>query len=191
MVSEQMSEDSDELLLQRFLSGNESGLTELVERYQKDIFRFTYRLVGNESDAADLSQKVFVNLFLKASSYRGSASFKTWLFQIAVNQCKNHFRSNDRRRLDNSGVDMEEFYDTEYDVTDVLYCKEQKHRLSAAINTLPARQRAVMKLRINMDCTLKETAEIMAISVGTAKAHFHQAVLSLKNSINEQDYETH
>jgi len=186
-----MNQDSDEVLLQRFLSGNESGLTALVERYQKDIFRFTYRMVGNESDAADLSQKVFVNVFLKAASYRGSSSFKTWLFQIAVNQCKNHFRSNDRRRLDNSGVNMEEFHDTDYDVVEEFHCKERKHTLATAINTLPARQRAVMKLRINMDCTLKETAEIMAISVGTAKAHFHQAVISLKNSINEQDYETH
>jgi len=69
--------------------------------------------------------------------------------------------------------------------------KEQLHLLIAAIDTLPSRQRAVMKLRLYMDCSLKETAEIMTISVGTAKAHFHQAALSLKNSIKEHDYETH
>ena len=56
----------DKRLLSLFINGDESALTLLVERYQKELYGFIYRQVGNHADAADLSQKVFVNVFLKA-----------------------------------------------------------------------------------------------------------------------------
>ena len=186
-----MSEQSDSELLQRYLDGDELGLVQLVKRYQQDIYRFIYRMVGNEADAADLSQKVFVKLFLKANTFQQQARFKTWLYQIAVNQCKNHFRSNDRRRIDDSETDVDGLGESEYDAIETYSCEEQRRLLIDAVDKLPDRQKTTMKLRLQMDCTFKEIAEIMTVSVGTAKAHYHQAVNSLKYSLKDNDYETH
>ena len=86
----------DKALLAQFIDGDEAALQILVERYQKALYAFIYRQVGDVEDAADLTQKAFVNVFLKAKQFEGKASFKTWLYQIAVNLCKNHFRANHR-----------------------------------------------------------------------------------------------
>jgi RNA polymerase sigma-70 factor (ECF subfamily) len=185
-----MNEKTDKALLDEYLAGDDKALTQLVVRYQKDMYRFVFRVVGNHADTEDVCQKVFVNLFLKADQYYGGSSFKTWLYQIAINQCKNQFRSNDRQRTDNSGFDLNEFEETYYDPLEDCSAAERRQKLDDAVNKLPTRQRATVQLRLNLDCTFKEIAEIMKVSVGTAKAHHHQAVTSLKNILQEDEYET-
>jgi RNA polymerase sigma-70 factor (ECF subfamily) len=174
--------------LERYLNGDEVALTFIVKRYQKDIYRFVYRQVGNEADAADVTQKVFVNLFLKAQQFQGKSSFKTWLYQIAVNQCKNHFRSNDRRR-----ETATEEYDRDQVLDDDKFNQvdtaQKRGLLRDAIEALPERQRLTVQLRVYQECSFAEIADIMTSSVGTVKASYHQAVLSLTKSLQEEAYE--
>ena len=178
----------DNTLIKRYINGDDAALTCIVKRYQKDIYRFIYRQVGNEADAADVTQKVFVNLFLKAKQYEGKSSFKTWLYQIAINQCKNQFRSNDRRREHGVDENAEEFIfqDNKFDDVFVL---EKRRILQDAINSLPEKQRMTMQLRIYQECSFAEIADIMGSSVGTVKASYHQAVMSLTKSLKEDTYE--
>lgn len=178
----------DKRLLSLFINGDESALTQLVERYQKELYGFIFRQVRNHADAADITQKVFVNVFLKAEQFNGNSSFKTWLYQIAINQCKNHFRSNDRRRIDD--VDIEGLAqmicgDFESD----LETAELQRILREAVEQLPSKQRMTVRLRLYQECTFAEIAEIMAASVGTAKAHYHQAVTSLRKMLKKEHYE--
>ncbi|WP_455203821.1 RNA polymerase sigma factor [Kaarinaea lacus] len=177
----------DKNLLTQFVSGDDSALTRLVERYQKELYGFIYRHVGNQADAADLTQKVFVNVFLKAEQFSGKSSFKTWLYQIAINQCKNHFRSKDRQRIDD--VEVEGLTLIAEDQFAHLENEEQQRILREAVNQLPNKQRMTMKLRLYQDCTFAEIAEIMAASVGTAKAHYHQAVASLRKMLKKDRHE--
>lgn len=178
----------DNTLILRYINGDDAALTCIVKRYEKDIYRFVYRQVGNEADAADVTQKVFVNLFLKAKQFEGKSSFKTWLYQIAVNLCKNQFRSNDRRR--EHGVDeaAEEFVYEDNKFDDV-FSVEKRRILQAAISNLPERQRLTMQLRVYQECSFAEIADIMASSIGTVKASYHQAVMSLTKSLKEVAYE--
>jgi RNA polymerase sigma-70 factor (ECF subfamily) len=178
----------DKQLLSSFVKGDDSALTQLVERYQKELYGFVYRQVGNHADTADIIQKVFVNLFLKAEQYSGTASFKTWLYQIAINQCKNHFRSNDRQRIDDVEVERLPLL-VENDFEAEVETAEQQRLLAAAVDRLPTKQRMTVRLRLYQDCTFAEIAEIMAASVGTAKAHYHQAVASLRKMLKKEQYE--
>ena len=178
----------DTTLLKRFIDGEDSALTRLVEKYQKELYGFIYRHVNNRADAEDLTQKVFVNVFLKAEQFGGRSSFKTWLYQIAINQCKNHYRSRDRQRLEDVEFDAldiraDEDYEAEFE-------HAQKQRLlKEAVDKLPTKQRMTVSLRLYQDCTFPEIAEIMAASVGTAKAHYHQAVTSLRKTLQKEEYE--
>jgi RNA polymerase sigma-70 factor (ECF subfamily) len=178
----------DTQLLQRYIDGDDKALTLLVQRYQKDLYGFVYRQVKNHADAADISQKVFVKLFLKADQFGGKSSFKTWLYQIAINQCKNHFRSNDRQRLDDVEVETLPLVTEENQAAQVEH-REQQDLLREAVERLPNKQRMTVKLRLYQDCTFAEIAEIMAASVGTAKAHYHQAVTSLRKMLQKDIYE--
>jgi RNA polymerase sigma-70 factor (ECF subfamily) len=178
----------DKQLIILYIEGDESALTQLVERYQKELYGFVFRQVGNHADAADLTQKVFVNVFLKAEQFNGDSSFKTWLYQIAINQCKNHFRSKDRQRLDDVKVESlplmsEENFELELEMV------EQQQLLRQAVDRLPAKQRMTVRLRLYQECTFVEIAEIMTASVGTAKAHYHQAVTTLRKMLKKEHYE--
>ena len=175
----------DNTLLARYINGDDAALTYIVKRYQKDIYRFVYRQIGNEADAADVTQKVFVILFLKAEQFQAKSKFKTWLYQIAINQCKNHFRSNDRRK-ENSIDDNEDILALEDRKTEDLAEIQRKQILQNAISELPERQQLTMRLRVYQECTFVEIADVMSSSVGTVKASYHQAVQSLTKSLQKE-----
>lgn len=179
----------DNKLIALYLSGNEAALTSLVERYQKEIYRFVYRHIGNEADAQDVTQRVFVLLFLKAQQFQGKSTFKTWLYQIALNQCKNLYRSNDRRKevsTDDESIDCT----MEDKKVDDIATFQRRKILKQAIQKLPEKQRLTMQLRVYHECTFVEIADIMASSVGTVKASYHQAVQSLTKKLGEDEYES-
>ena len=186
---QQQKSGEDSKLLTQYLSGDESALTNLVQRYQKEMYRFVYRQLGNEADAADVTQKVFVLLFQKADQFQGKSTFKTWLYQIALNQCKNHYRSKDRRREVSSDEDEVDYGVDDSKFEDIAYMQRRK-LLKHAISTLPEKQRLTMQLRVYNECTFAEIADIMSSTVGTVKASYHQAVQSLMKKLGEDTYES-
>jgi RNA polymerase sigma-70 factor (ECF subfamily) len=175
----------DAELLREFVGGSEQAFKELVQKYQAQLYRFIWRQLRNDSEAADLCQKVFVNVFLKARSYRGESSFKTWLYQIAINQCRNHFRSRERERLDE--VEIDSLPQAAGEEHDLVESAQEARRMRLAVESLPARQRETLELRFYQDCTFAEIAEIMACPVGTAKANYHHAITSLRKRMREPD----
>ncbi|MEI9961177.1 MAG: sigma-70 family RNA polymerase sigma factor [Limisphaerales bacterium] len=73
-------------------AGHDVALNDLMSRHATPVFRFLCRMVGNEDDANDLAQETFVRVFKSRESFRADAKFSTWLFTIAANLARNHFR---------------------------------------------------------------------------------------------------
>src|SRR5438445_10875055 len=88
---------SDYQLLDRYAAGDESAFEELVMRHQKTVYGLAYRMLENHADAADLSQKTFVQAFLHHQAFKRESSFRTWLYQIGMNLCRNAIRDRARR----------------------------------------------------------------------------------------------
>ena len=168
----------DAELVRAFAGGSEQAFKELVSRYEAPLYRFVWRQVRNHAEAADLCQEVFVRVFLKAGSFRGESSFRTWLYQIAINQCRNHFRSRGRERLED--VEIDSLPPADCPAGDAAEAAQEARRIRAAVETLPPRQRDAVELRFYQDCTFAEIAEIMSCPVGTAKANYHHAITSLR-----------
>ncbi|MDH5445834.1 MAG: RNA polymerase sigma factor [Gammaproteobacteria bacterium] len=172
---------TDNALLTRFaVDGDESAFKELVSRHQKALFQFVWKRIGHESDALDLVQKVFIQVFSKAEQFRGDANFKTWLYQIAINHCKNHYRSKERQRIDDVEIDdlkLQSDTNTQEEIEDI----EQKRILNKAIMKLPDKQRLTLELHLYQGHTFPEVAEILGCAVGTAKANYHHAIITMKN----------
>jgi RNA polymerase sigma-70 factor (ECF subfamily) len=170
-----MTSDFD--LLDRFKAGDRGALEQIVSRYQKAIFFFILRMVWDETDAADLSQRTFVNAFRNIRGFDGRSSFKTWLYRIAINVCKNHFRDDPRRREVN--IEGMVFVDGT-NALEHMISEEERRRLSLALNELPEKQRHTIILKVHQELTYKEIAEITGSSEGTAKANFHFGVKKLR-----------
>jgi len=91
--------------MEKLQAGHDSALNDLMERHATPVFHFLCRMVGNEDDANDLAQETFVRVFKSHASYRTEQRFSTWLFTIAANLARNHFRW--RSRHPNISLDAE------------------------------------------------------------------------------------
>ena len=78
--------------MERLIAGHDTALNDLMERHATPVFHFLCRRVGNEDDANDLAQETFVRVFKSRSSFHTNEKFSTWLFTIAANLARNHFR---------------------------------------------------------------------------------------------------
>jgi RNA polymerase sigma-70 factor (ECF subfamily) len=170
-----MTSDFD--LLDRFEDGDQGALEEIVSKYQKAIFSFILRMVWDEADAVDLSQKTLVNAFRNIRSFNRRSNLKTWLYRIAINVCRNHFRDDPRRREVN--IEGMVFVD-QMNPLDHVISQEERMCLSLALNELPEKQRHTVILKVYQGLTYREIAEITGCSEGTVKANFHFGVKKLR-----------
>ena len=99
------SDALDRADMEKLKAGHEAALNDLMERHATGVFHFLCRMTGNEEDASDLAQETFVRVFKSCGSYRSGEKFSTWLFTIAANLARNHFRW--RSRHPNLSLDAE------------------------------------------------------------------------------------
>ena len=90
--SAQSGDALDRADMARLAAGQDAALNDLMERHATPVFHFLCRMVGNEDDANDLAQETFARVFRAAASFRPGEKFSTWLFTIAANLARNHFR---------------------------------------------------------------------------------------------------
>ncbi|MDE3067544.1 MAG: sigma-70 family RNA polymerase sigma factor [Verrucomicrobiota bacterium] len=83
---------ADRADMERLKAGHDAALDDLMERHAAPVFHFLCRMVGNEEDANDLAQEAFVRVFKSRGTFRPEEKFSTWLFTIAANLARNHFR---------------------------------------------------------------------------------------------------
>ena len=84
--------EEDIRLVERYIAGDGRSVEELVMKYQKQIYALVYRMINDIEEAKDLTQKTFVKAINGIRDFRKEASFKTWLYQIAINTSLNHIR---------------------------------------------------------------------------------------------------
>ena len=179
----------DKQLLILYIEGDESALTRLVERYQKELYGFVFRQVGNQADAADLTQKVFVNVFLKAEQFNGDSSFKTWLYQIARNRLVDHYRRQNIRLVDSNPGPLSSLSDAEQQRPENRLESSDRHQLLLdAIASLPQEQKEVFLLKEEAGLAIEEIALTTGVTYEAAKSRLRYAVKKLKAQL-EKVYE--
>ncbi len=176
--------DEDIQLLDRYASGDREAFDELVRKYQKPMYSLLYRMVSDADDAKDLLQKTFVKAFTGIGGFERRSSFRTWLYQIAINLAKNLYR--DRSRMQRVSID-EVVISRNPGTVESLIKQETRKRLQHAVHALPEKQRLTVMLRIQEQRTFEEIAAILGCTIGTAKANYHHGVQKLKSMLAEQD----
>ena len=91
-ASARQADARDRTDMERLAAGHDAALNDLMERHATPVFHFLCRMVSNEDDANDLAQETFVRVFRARASFRTGEKFSTWLFTIAANLARNHFR---------------------------------------------------------------------------------------------------
>ena len=183
---------SDEELVSSYLEGDKAAFEELVTRYESIIMNMAYRLLGNRSDAADVSQEVFILLLRKLGSFRGEAKFSTWLYRVSLNACHDHARRL-RRHVSLSESPGDDLPEMEQRLADdglespesSLERTEIQEAVQNAISRLPYKFREIIYLHDIKEYNYKEIAEILDISLGTVKSRLNRARSRLAGELRE------
>jgi RNA polymerase sigma-70 factor (ECF subfamily) len=176
---------TDSQLVARAQEGDLPAFEELVKKYQREIYSLAYRMVTDPEEAKDLTQQAFLQAFVHIRGFRHQAQFRTWLFRIAINQCYNYLKS---KKKFGDPVDSEEFIlvgdgSPEEDVVN----QEQHRRLYRALGRLPAKQRAVITLKLEQGLSYEEISKVLGGTAGAARVNYCQALKTLKKYMHNGD----
>jgi RNA polymerase sigma-70 factor (ECF subfamily) len=183
---------SDELVLvRRAKKGDLEAFSELVNRYDRNIFRIAQHITHNQEDAEDVVQDAFLKAYRNLGQFQGNSKFYTWLVRIAVNEALMKLR---KRRSDKT-VSLDEDVETEdgsmpREVADWSPNPEQLYGqselgdiLKKAVQGLPAGFRTVFVLRDVEGLSTEETAEMLGLSVPAVKSRLLRARLQLRERL--------
>ena len=180
---------SDEDLMRRCREGDMSAFELIVLRYKDAIFNFIYHLVADYHIAQDISQETFLRVLRNVDRYKPRNRFKTWLYRIAVNLCKNELRNRGRRKtvsLDDPALDVESLIGDSYTPPDRAYEEAEMRRLvKNAIQSLPEDQRIALVLREYQDLSYEEIAAALNCSLGAVKSKIHRARQNVRDTLVE------
>lgn len=169
--------NEDLIWIDQIRKGQTSSFSHLVKKYQKSLLRLTLRFVKDLGTAEDVTQEAFMKAYERLDTFEGRASFKSWLFQIAVNTAKNKLRE---RRDGHSDLDSVQLSVTAV-AEEGLKQQALTKLIAKAVETLPFRQKTALVLRVYEDLSFHEIAEIMECPYDTAKANYRHALLKLKD----------
>lgn len=183
MPESEEQEHGDWELVKRAKTGEEAAFASLISRYQHPIHSFIFRSVGQEALAADLAQEVFVKAWFALPSVRPSGKFSSWLFQIAVNLCRDHFRSKAARQgLVTESMDFDQADSSPAPDTTVEQ-REAVERLEGEIRSLPAKLREPFLLAAVEGYSQKEVGEILRLSAKAVEVRIYRARKLLADKI--------
>jgi RNA polymerase sigma-70 factor, ECF subfamily len=167
---------SDAELIAAWRRGEEAAAAELVRRHARAVARFL-GAAGAADDVDDLVQETFYRAFRRIESFRGGASFRTWVMAIGANALKDLKRRLRRRPV--VALDDREIPDTTDPYAEIV-TNETRRRLEEAVSRLPPMQRNVFLLRAQQGLDYEEIAAALGTTVGAARVHYHHAVRRLK-----------
>lgn len=163
-------DDSD--VVARVQGGDREAFGILVTRYQKMVFALAQRMTGSPQEAQDVVQTSFLNAFRQIGNFRGDASFKTWVYGIALNECRMLYRKSGRT----VGMDS---------VAEPVAPTAGGHPLDRLVlgkmvGRLPEKQKAALLLRVCDDLPFRDIGQILGTSEASAKVNYFHAVKKLR-----------
>jgi len=164
--------------------GKLDALSGLFERYHVKLYNFFLRLTRDASLSEDLVQNVFERIIKYRKSYRGDASFKAWMYQIARNVRTDHYRLN-KIKIDDA-VEPVSLNRGTGNHQEVMEKQEEKQELKKAIMQLKPEYREVLWLGWFEKMSYAEVGEIMGITVSNVKVRMHRAIKQLKRHYNNK-----
>lgn len=184
-------EEWEKRWIQSAQKGDSESFERIVIAYQQRIFNLAYRLLGDKEEAEDLTQEVFLNVYKHLPSFRGDAQFSTWIYQVALNHCRNRFKYLKRRfhqsteslddPLQGGEGDLERELPDEADIPEEALHRRQVQRLvQRAVQLLRPDYREIIVLRDIQELSYQEISEVLGLPEGTIKSRLHRARWELK-----------
>lgn len=181
----------DEELVASARRGDRRAFDELVNRHKHRAYHIAFDFTRDGEDAKDLSQEAFLKAFANLRNFDGRSSFYTWFYRILVNLCLDYKRRHKRAPAEEFDESAAGRIDPSHDLArprspeQEIFARQISVKVGAALEALPARQRAAFVLKNHQGLSIKEIAELLDTAEGTVKVHLHRAVRALRQQLAE------
>lgn len=166
------SKMEDETLIQRFIDGDKEGFEMLVKRYQNRVINIVYSLTGNNQNADDISQEIFIKVYKHLPAFEKKAEFSTWLYRIAVNTTYTYLKK-EKRYL--PATNMLESQIAKKGPEAIIDGNEREGIIKQAIERLPFKLRSVIVLKEIEGLSYKDIAQSLGCRIGTVESRLFRA----------------
>lgn len=184
---------SDQVLLNRYLAGDQHAISQLIERHSRRVRDYIQMMVKDGDVADDIFQETFIKAVrvIDEGRYTDNGRFLSWILRIAHNQVIDHFRAQKQNRQLN---EAEAGYDVlgtlrlaERTVEDEIVCEQIASDVRRMVELLPDEQREVVMMRYYSGLSFKEIAEQTGVSINTALGRMRYALINLRKMIKEKN----
>ncbi len=162
--------------------GDSAAFEQLVQMYEKKVYATAYRFAGNEHDALDISQEVFIRVYRFIGKFNEESSFSTWLYRITVNACKDLVKKRGGRMEvpleapdEESGGYFSTIADERYDPVSAYEKNELAESIQSCIEALPDNYRQIITMRDVYGLTYEEISDALSLEIGTVKSRISRA----------------
>ncbi len=175
--------DSEAQLIDKSRRGDATAFERLIKPYEGKVYTFLSRMCGESEAAKDMAQETFLRAFDKIRRYRGGSKFSTWLFRVAVNNCKMHKRGRGRRPEAPLEIEVGDYRPGPGDQYDEA---ELKLVVAGALQKLPPAYRSVLVLSEYDGLSGPEIAKVMNISLANVKVRLRRGREKLKEIFKDR-----
>lgn len=179
---------SDEELVSAFQRGELQAFDSLVLRWDRKIRGAIYRILGSEDEARDLCQEAFLKAYRGLPGFKGEARFSSWLYQIALNLCRDRMR----RRKGRTFLSLDDMPESDESpqpgpsALDVVESRDLSRTVADAVAALPHDQREVIILKQYQDLTFLEISEVLGLPPSTVKTRLYRGLLQLRELLERR-----
>lgn len=177
-----MTEQTDQQLVERVQQGDKRAFDLLVLKYQHRILALVTRFVHDSHEAQDVAQEAFIKAYRALANFRGDSAFYTWLYRIAINTAKNYLVARGRRPPDTDiAAEDAEYYDGESSLKNIqspereLLRDEIEQMVNRTLQLLPGDLRMALTLREFEGLSYEDIANVMECPVGTVRSRIFRA----------------
>ncbi len=165
-------QEDDRQLVERLRQGDPGAVDAAVEKYKRQLFAFILRMIEDHATAEDIFQETWLRMIRSIGNFRGDSLLSTWLFQIALNLCRDSIRKKSREHF----VPLEDVEPLQCDPGVDPIKMLQAEQVRKMVDELPVKMREVVILRYFHDLSDQEIASVASCPLGTVKTRFHRAI---------------
>jgi len=164
--------------------GHEDSANKLIHKYYKEIFAYTYKQVFDQQLSMDLTQEIFIRTLQSIGQFdNNKASFRTWLYTIALNHCRDYFRSKAFQTTKQTDIVEEIELNSEDEVLKQVIQKQQLNEIQNALTSFDVQEQQILLGKLMEDLTFLELAEKMDIPLSTVKTKYYKGIKNLKREL--------
>lgn len=148
---------------------------ELYDRYSKLVYNKCLGFAKSNSEAEDLTQDIFLMLFVKLGSFKGTSKFSTWLYSFTYNFCVNYVNRNKERKINDNSVKFDSQEEVPVEVTDNLLLQMQVDKLKKALELIAPEDKTLLLLKYQDGASIKELEDVLEMKISAIKMRLKRA----------------